>query len=171
MAPLIVQLSFLFAYAVPSEATLSFLGLGAVPPTPTWGNIMAEGRQYMREAAWIITTPGVALMITVSRQASAGTRPLAAARIEPLTPTRILEVRGPDYFVYARETGLFEPVVKLREMVRAGQPATRVHRPEMPWAPPLEHHFLRDGFVLCQHIPGRTQRGDCLFHLGTHVAA
>jgi peptide/nickel transport system permease protein len=65
MAPLIVQLSFLFAYAVLSEATLSFLGLGAVPPTPTWGNIMAEGRQYMREAPWIITIPGVALMITV----------------------------------------------------------------------------------------------------------
>ena len=65
MAPLIVQLSFLFAYAVLSEATLSFLGLGAVPPTPTWGNIMAEGRQYMRDAWWIITIPGIALMITV----------------------------------------------------------------------------------------------------------
>jgi peptide/nickel transport system permease protein len=65
MAPLIVQLSFLFAYAVLSEATLSFLGLGAVPPTPTWGNIMAQGRQYMTEAPWIITIPGAALMITV----------------------------------------------------------------------------------------------------------
>ena len=65
LAPLIVQLSFLFAYAVLSEATLSFLGLGAVPPTPTWGNIMAQGRQYMTEAPWIITIPGVALMITV----------------------------------------------------------------------------------------------------------
>jgi peptide/nickel transport system permease protein len=65
MAPLIVQLSFLFAYAVLSEATLSFLGLGAVPPTPTWGNIMAEGRQYMTDAYWIITIPGIALMITV----------------------------------------------------------------------------------------------------------
>jgi len=65
MVPLIVQLSFLFAYAVLSEATLSFLGLGAVPPTPTWGNIMAEGRQYMIEAPWIITIPGIALMITV----------------------------------------------------------------------------------------------------------
>lgn len=65
MAPLIVQLSFLFAYAVLAEATLSFLGLGAVPPTPTWGNIMAEGRQYMVEAPWIISIPGVALMITV----------------------------------------------------------------------------------------------------------
>ncbi len=65
LAPLIVQLSFLFAYAVLTEATLSFLGLGAVPPTPTWGNIMAEGRQYMQEAPWIITIPGLLLMVTV----------------------------------------------------------------------------------------------------------
>ena len=65
MAPLIVQLSFLFAYSVLTEATLSFLGVGAVPPTPTWGNIMAEGRQYMTDAPWIITIPGAALMITV----------------------------------------------------------------------------------------------------------
>lgn len=65
MAPLIVQLSFLFAYAVLTEATLSFLGLGAVPPTPTWGNIMAEGRQYLVEAPWIISIPGAALMLTV----------------------------------------------------------------------------------------------------------
>ena len=65
MAPLIVQLSFLFAYSVLTEATLSFLGLGAVPPTPSWGNIMAEGRQYMIEAPWIITIPGILLMVTV----------------------------------------------------------------------------------------------------------
>jgi peptide/nickel transport system permease protein len=65
MAPLIVQLSFLFAYAVLTEATLSFLGVGAVPPTPTWGNIMAEGRQYMIDAPWIIAIPGAALMVTV----------------------------------------------------------------------------------------------------------
>lgn len=65
MAPMIVQLSFLFAYAVLSEATLSFLGVGAVPPTPTWGNIMAEGRDFMRDAPWIIAIPGVMLAITV----------------------------------------------------------------------------------------------------------
>ncbi len=65
LAPLIVQLSFLFAYAVLTEATLSFLGVGAVPPTPTWGNIMAEGRQYMIDAPWIIAIPGLALMMTV----------------------------------------------------------------------------------------------------------
>jgi peptide/nickel transport system permease protein len=61
MAPLIVQLSFLFAYTVLSEATLSFLGLGAVPPTPTWGNIMAEGRQYMTDAL-AITVLGLNLL-------------------------------------------------------------------------------------------------------------
>ena len=65
MAPLVVQLSFLFAYAVLTEATLSFLGLGAVPPTPTWGNIMADGRQYLTDAPWIISIPGAALMVTV----------------------------------------------------------------------------------------------------------
>ena len=65
LAPLIVQLTFIFAYAILSEAVLSFLGLGAAPPTPTWGNIIAEGRQYMREAAWITLAPGLVLAITV----------------------------------------------------------------------------------------------------------
>jgi peptide/nickel transport system permease protein len=65
MAPLIVQLTFIFAYAILSEAVLSFLGLGAQPPTPTWGNIIAEGRQYIREAAWITVIPGLALALTV----------------------------------------------------------------------------------------------------------
>ena len=65
MAPLIVQLTFIFAYAVLSEAVLSFLGLGAQPPTPTWGNIIAEGRQYIREAPWITVIPGLVLAATV----------------------------------------------------------------------------------------------------------
>jgi peptide/nickel transport system permease protein len=65
MAPMIVQLSFLVAYAVLSEATLFFLRVGAVPPAPTWGNIMAEGRDFMRDAPWIIAIPGVMLAITV----------------------------------------------------------------------------------------------------------
>lgn len=64
-APLIVQLTFIFAYSVLSEAVLSFLGLGAAPPTPTWGNIIAEGRLYIREAPWITLIPGLALAMTV----------------------------------------------------------------------------------------------------------
>ncbi len=55
-------------------------------------------------------------------------------RIAPDEPTRFLEVGGPDYFVYAPENGLFEPLVELGEMVRAGQPAARIHLPETPWA-------------------------------------
>jgi peptide/nickel transport system permease protein len=65
LAPLIVQLTFIFAYSVLSEAVLSFLGLGAEPPTPTWGNIISEGRQYIREAPWITLIPGLALAMTV----------------------------------------------------------------------------------------------------------
>ena len=76
---------------------------------------------------------------------------------------------GADYFVYAPESGLFEPLVELGEMVRAGQPAARIHLPETPWAEPVTAHFARDGFVLCKRMPGRTMRGDCLFHLGTDI--
>ena len=65
LAPLIVQLTFVFAYAVIAEAVLSFLGVGAMPPTPTWGNIIAEGRNYIREAPWICLFPGVAIALTV----------------------------------------------------------------------------------------------------------
>jgi peptide/nickel transport system permease protein len=65
LAPLIVQLTFIFAYAVLTEAILSFLGMGPQPPTPTWGNIIAEGRGYMREAPWIALFPGLAIALTV----------------------------------------------------------------------------------------------------------
>jgi peptide/nickel transport system permease protein len=65
MAPLIVQLTFVFAYAVLSEAALSFLGMGPPPPAPTWGNIIADGRDYLREAAWICLFPGIAISLTV----------------------------------------------------------------------------------------------------------
>ncbi len=95
----------------------------------------------------------------------------AKDRIEPPGPTRLFDVGGSDYFVYATERGLWEPLARLGDMVRAGQPAARIHFPETPWAKAVELPFLRDGFVLCQRIPGRTERGDCLFHLGTDAAA
>ena len=65
LAPLIVQLTFIFAYAILAEAILSFIGVGPPPPTPTWGNIIAEGRGYIREAFWIALLPGVAISLTV----------------------------------------------------------------------------------------------------------
>ena len=54
-----------------------------------------------------------------------------------------------------------------RDRVRAGDLAARIHNPETPWAAPAEARFQRDGFVFCKRIPGRSARGDCLFHLGT----
>ncbi|HYZ61882.1 MAG TPA: ABC transporter permease [Acetobacteraceae bacterium] len=65
LAPLVVQLSFIFAYAVLSEAVLSFLGLGAPPTVPSWGILIAEGRGYIREAPWLTAIPGAAIAVTV----------------------------------------------------------------------------------------------------------
>jgi peptide/nickel transport system permease protein len=65
LAPLIVQLTFIFAVSVLAEAVLSFIGVGPPPPTPTWGNVIAEGRNYIREAPWISLLPGIAIAVTV----------------------------------------------------------------------------------------------------------
>lgn len=65
VSPLVVQATFNFAYAVLAEASLSFVGAGAPPPTPSWGNILSEGRIYMQNAPWITIFPGVAIAITV----------------------------------------------------------------------------------------------------------
>ncbi|MGI6035404.1 MAG: ABC transporter permease [Limnochordia bacterium] len=65
LSPLIVQATFIFAYAILAEAGLSFVGAGPPPPTPSWGNILSEGRSYMRVAPWITLFPGLAIAITV----------------------------------------------------------------------------------------------------------
>lgn len=90
--------------------------------------------------------------------------------VEPSGGTRVLEIGGSDYFVYASERGLVEPLVELGDTVAAGQPAARVHFPDTPWREPALMCFERAGFVLCKRIPGRVQRGDCVFHLGTDFA-
>ncbi|MGH7081444.1 MAG: succinylglutamate desuccinylase/aspartoacylase family protein [Acetobacteraceae bacterium] len=91
-------------------------------------------------------------------------------RIAAPEATRTLEVGGPEYFTYASENGVFEPLVALGDEVRSGQAAARIHFPETPWRQPAELAFQRPGLVLCQRIPGRTARGDCLFHLATDLA-
>jgi len=62
-APLLVTMTFVFAYAILAEATLSFLGIGTPPPHPSWGNIIAQGRTYAVEAWWIMLFPGLAISI------------------------------------------------------------------------------------------------------------
>jgi len=63
MGPLLVQLTFVFAYAILAEAALSFLGIGPPPPAPSWGNIIAEGRDNAVEAWWIMLFPGLAISL------------------------------------------------------------------------------------------------------------
>jgi len=87
-------------------------------------------------------------------------------RVAVAKPTRIVTVAGPEHFVYASENGVWEPMVELGQTVKAGQLAARIHTPETPWARPAELRFRAGGLVLCKRIPGRTLRGDCLFHLG-----
>ncbi len=85
--------------------------------------------------------------------------------------TRFLDVGGPEYFVYAPDNGVFEPVADLGDQVKKGQVAGRIHFPETPWAPAVEFRFARDGYVLCKRVPSRAMRGDCLFHLGSDAGA
>jgi len=63
MGPLLVQSTFVFAYAILAEAALSFLGIGPPPPAPSWGNIIAEGRDFSVQAWWIMLFPGVAISL------------------------------------------------------------------------------------------------------------
>jgi peptide/nickel transport system permease protein len=65
LAPVIVMATMMMADAILIEATLSFLGMGAQPPTPSWGSILASGRSYLRLAPWVTFFPGVAIMLTV----------------------------------------------------------------------------------------------------------
>ncbi len=121
--------------------------------------------------AGIVGTPGLRLAERglVNVLVHAGILP-AAAHIPVAGTMRLVELGGPEYFVYATERGVFEPLVEPGDMVAAGQLAARIHRPETPWDPPTELRFQRDGVVMCKRIPGRTERGDCLFHLGSDIA-
>jgi peptide/nickel transport system permease protein len=65
VAPLIVQFTVFTARAILAESTLSFLGLGVKPTTPTWGALLGQGRGFITEAWWISIIPGIAIMVTV----------------------------------------------------------------------------------------------------------
>ena len=63
--PLIVQASLGFSTAILDAAALGFLGLGAQPPTPEWGTMLANALQFIVRAWWVVTFPGIAILITV----------------------------------------------------------------------------------------------------------
>ena len=65
VAPVIVAGTLGMGTAILAAAALSFIGLGSQPPTPEWGRMLSEGRDYLRDAWWISTFPGLAIMLTV----------------------------------------------------------------------------------------------------------
>ncbi len=65
MAPLIVQATLSFSTAILDAAALGFLGMGAQPPTPEWGTMLAEAREFILRAWWVVTLPGIAILVTV----------------------------------------------------------------------------------------------------------
>ena len=65
MAPLIVQATLGFSNAILDAAALGFLGLGAQPPIPEWGTMLADAREFVLRAWWVVTFPGLAILITV----------------------------------------------------------------------------------------------------------
>lgn len=65
LAPLIVQSALGVSEAILEAAALGFLGLGAQPPTPEWGSMLADSREFIRSNPWIVTLPGLAILVTV----------------------------------------------------------------------------------------------------------
>jgi dipeptide transport system permease protein len=65
LAPLIVQGTLSFSNAILDAAALGFLGMGAQPPTPEWGSMLAEAREFILRAWWVVTFPGLAILLTV----------------------------------------------------------------------------------------------------------
>lgn len=65
VAPIIVQATVSFAFAILAESGLSFLGLGAPPPTPSWGRMLSQSRAFMQQAWWWSVFPGLAIMFTI----------------------------------------------------------------------------------------------------------
>ena len=65
LAPLIVQATLSFSSAVLDSAALGFLGMGAQPPAPEWGTMLAEAREFILRAWWVVTLPGLAILVSV----------------------------------------------------------------------------------------------------------
>ncbi|OOG65286.1 hypothetical protein B0E45_26995 [Sinorhizobium sp. A49] len=86
---------------------------------------------------------------------------------EPPRPAIELEVLGRDYYVYATEDGVFEPMTDLGQQVEAGAACGVIHAVHDPARPATPQHFEIPGIVVCQRHPSLVERGDCLAHLAT----
>lgn len=119
-----------------------------------------------------VSTSGVRMVERGLRNllAHAGNIPASQAVGDFAGPTRLMEVSGRDYYVYAPERGLFEPAAELGDEVRRGQVSGQVHFVDNPGRVPEPCHFERDGMVICKRHYGLVERGDCVMHLATEYA-
>ena len=74
--------------------------------------------------------------------------------------TRLMQLSGQDYYCYAPEPGLFEPLVELGAEIEAGAAAGAIHPHDTPWREPAIARFSRAGRVICKRVPGRVERGE-----------
>ncbi|MBM3628501.1 MAG: hypothetical protein FJX21_11835 [Alphaproteobacteria bacterium] len=118
-----------------------------------------------------VSIPGVRIVERGVRNLLAHAGVLKDWKIHSDGPTRLVELKGKDYYVYAPEPGLFEPFCELGEMVKAGQPCGQVHFVDNPAREPILCHFKRDGLLVCKRHQGRVERGDCVAHLATDRAS
>ena len=65
MGPVFVQATLIFAMSILSISSLSFLGLGIQAPTPEWGNMLSDGKDYMRGNAYLVLAPGLAIFFSI----------------------------------------------------------------------------------------------------------
>lgn len=116
-----------------------------------------------------VTPASMAMMEGGMRRLLAHVGLLQKAPPEAATPTRLTRVAGDDHYVYATDSGLFEPLVEIGAEVVRDQPAARIYCLHTPWREPLLLRFQRDGLVLCKRGPAPCERGDCLFQLGSDL--
>ena len=114
-----------------------------------------------------LTTTSLAVAESGLRRVLSEFGVLHGVPVPPPAATRMTEVGGDDYYVYATEAGVYEPLVEPGTDVELGTAAARIHFPDTPWRAPVMLTFAHAGLVLCKRLPSRCERGDCLFHLGT----
>jgi len=116
-----------------------------------------------------VTSQGVRIVERGLRNllAHAGVIDNSHAVVDFAGPIRLMEVSSRDYYVYAPDAGLFEPLVELGDEVKGGQLCGRVHFVDNPAREPESCHLDRDGMVICKRHYGRVERGDCVVHLAT----
>ena len=98
-----------------------------------------------------------------------GALEMLPAAPRPTVKTRRLVVKGSEHYIFASRPGIFEPLFKLGDEVKAGQLAGLIHDPYEPWREPAEVQFQGSGLALCIRTFARVEPGDCLAHLASDV--